>query len=229
MKHGLFFLSVSIITIFLSLPTLAAQLLTFEKPAYNFQTAQQGTKITHSFSFRNTGNEPATIEKVSSSCGCTVANVSERVVRPGKRGEIRATFDTSDFSGPVTKEIFVYLRGSQTPAYTLTMKGSVTEELSVTPAQLNLGDVKAGVRKTGVLTLENRGRRTVRIMEIKTATNLMTASAGKRVLKPGESTAIQVSVTPRADSRFLGGYITIHTDSPGKGEKTVQVYGMVRK
>jgi hypothetical protein len=229
MKHGLSFLSIAIVSLFFSLPALAAPQLTFEKPVYNFQTAPQGTTILHSFTFRNTGSEPATIERVSSSCGCTVANVTERVVRPGKTGEIKASFDTSDFSGQVTKEIFVYMSGSQSPAYTLTMKGLITEVLVVTPQQLNLGEVKAGIRKIGVLKLENKGKRTVKITELKTATPQMTASSGKRALKPGESTTIQVSVTPNADSRFLGGYITIRTDSPGKGEKTVQVYGTVRK
>jgi hypothetical protein len=231
MKFGLlsFFLPVALVSFFLSLPAFAAPQLTFDKPVYNFQTTTQGTTIVHSFAFRNTGNEPATIERVSSSCGCTVANVSERVVRPGKSGEIKASFDTSDFSGPVTKEIFVSLSGSKNQPYTLLMKGIVTEELVATPPQLNLGDVKAGARKVGVVKLENKGRRNVRIIEIKTASPQMTASAGKRLLKPGEFTSVQVSVTPRADSRFLGGYITIRTDNPGKVEKTIQVYGMVRK
>lgn len=231
MKFGFLslFLSAAIVSFFLSLPALAAPQLAFDKPVHNFQATAQGTTITHSFTFRNTGNEPATIEKVTSSCGCTVANISERVVRPGKRGEIKASFDTSDFSGPVTKQIFVYLSGSKSPAFTLSLKGTIIEELVVSPPQLNLGDLTAGVRKVGTVKLENKGKRTVRITNIQAVATQMTASADKRSLKPGESAMIKVSVVPRMDNRFLGGYISIKTDSPGKGEKTIQVYGMVRK
>jgi hypothetical protein len=229
MKQGLFFLSVAIVSLFLSLPALAAPQLTFEKPVYDFQKAEQGTTVSNFFRFRNTGNEPATIERVSSSCGCTVANTSERVVQPGKTGEIKASFDSTDFSGPVTKEIFVFVRGLQKPAYTLTMKGLVIEELTVTPRQVNLGEVKAGGRKVGELKLSNTTKRSVRITALKASMPQITVTARKRVLKPGESTSIQVSVVPTGDSRFLGGYITISTDSRGKSEKTVQVYAVVRK
>ena len=229
MKQGLSFLSVAIVSLVLSLPALAAPQLTFEKPVFDFQKAEQGTTVTNSFKFRNTGNEPATIERVSSSCGCTVANITVRVVQPGKTGEIKASFDSSDFSGPVTKEIFVFIRGLQKPAYTLTMKGIVIEELTVTPRQLNLGEVKAGGHKVGELKLLNTSKRSIKITALKASMQQITVTTKKRVLKPGESTSIQVSVVPTGDNRFLGGYITISTDSRGKSEKTVQVYAVVRK
>jgi hypothetical protein len=229
MKHGVAFLSIAIVSAFLSLPALAAPKLTFEKPVYDFQKTEQGTTLTHSFMFRNTGNEPATIERVGSSCGCTVANVSERVIQPGKTGEIKASFDSSDFSGPITKEIFVYVLGLQKPAYTLTLKGVVIEELTVTPRPLNLGEIKAGSSKTGEIKLLNTGKKTIRITAFKTSMPQIKASAKKLVLKPGESTSIQVSVAPTGGNRFLGGFITISTDSRGKSEKTVQVYAAVRK
>jgi len=117
--------------------------------------------VAHSFSFRNTGDAAATITRVSSSCGCTVANVSDKVIPPGKSGAIKAAFDSSDFYGPVTKEVFVYLGDQQKPAYILTMKGLVIEELAITPRQINLGSVKAGVRKEVTVDMENKGNKTI--------------------------------------------------------------------
>ncbi|NMC73106.1 MAG: DUF1573 domain-containing protein [Geobacteraceae bacterium] len=224
-----FFLTAALVSLFHSLPALAAPQLAFDKPVHNFKDTTQGTTIVHSFTFRNTGTEPATIEKVTSSCGCTVADISERVVRPGKRGEIKASFDTSDFSGPVSKQIYVFLSGSKAPAYTLSLKGNIIEELVVTPPQVNLGELKAGVRKVATVKLENKGKRTIRIREIQAVAAQMTASADKRSLKPGETATIRISLVPRMENRFLGGYLSIKTDAPGKGEKNVQVFGTVRK
>ena len=50
-------------------------------------------------------------------------------------------------------------------------------------------------------------------------------AAEKKLLKPGQSTTILVSITPRKGDRLLSGYISILTDSPVKPEITVPVYG----
>jgi hypothetical protein len=46
-----------------------------------------------------------------------------------------------------------------------------------------------------------------------------------KLLKPGESDTIQLSVTPRKGDRLLSGYLTIATDNPSKSEIRVPVYG----
>jgi len=213
----------------LSLPALAGAQFTFDSPVYDFKQVMQGKSVIHSFNFRNTGNAPGIISRVSSSCGCTVANVSEKVIRPGKTGSIRATFETSDYFGPVTKEVFVYLENQQKPAHTLTMKGVVVEELAITPRQINFGSLKAGVRAKVEATIENRGKQTLRIAGIKSALPEVKTSCGKRTLKPGEKSTFTVSITPRADKRFVSGYLTITTNSRAKPEKTVAIFGIVNK
>lgn len=229
MKPGVFFLTTAIAALFFCPAALAAPRLTFDQPVYTFQKTEQGTTVTHSFTFRNTGKTPATIERVSSSCGCTVANVAERVIQPGKSGEIKASFDTSDFSGQVSKDIYVFVTGLQKPSYTLSMKGLIVEELTVLPRTLNLGEVKAGSRKTGEVKLTNAGKKSIRITALKTSTPQIKVASRKNLLKPGESATIQVSAVPGGSSRFLGGYVTISTDSRGKSDKTVQVYAVVTK
>lgn len=207
----------------------AVSQLSFGNPVYDFNKVVQGKTVEHVFVFRNTGDAPVTIQRVGSSCGCTVATPSSRVINPGKSGEIKASFDSSDFRGPISKEVFVYTSSLQKPSYTLTMKGTVVEEITVTPSQLNLGEVKAGARKDGVLMLENKGTKTVRIKSVKSALPGVTATCDKKLLKPGEKTAIRVSLIPRGDTRFINGYIIITTDRTGKSEKAVPVYSVLKK
>lgn len=226
------FLSVllfSAVSLTVSLPAQAAPRLTFDHYSFDFGKVTQGKTVDHVFVFRNTGDAPITIQRVDSSCGCTVATPSTRVVNPGKRGEIKTTFDSSDFSGPVSKEILVYTTDQQKPSHTLIVKGVVVEELVLTPSQLNLGEVKAGARKDGDIIMENRRSGTIRIQGIRSGNPQITASCDKKSLKPGEKATIRVSLTPRGDARFINGYITIATDNPRKPEKEAAVFSVVKK
>jgi len=222
----LWFMAVSLTA---STSVWAAPRLTFDNPSFDFGKVTQGKTVEHAFAFRNTGDAPITIQRVGSSCGCTVATPSTRVIHPGKSGEIQASFDSSDFRGPVSKEVFVYTVDPQKPSQTLIMKGVVVEEIVVTPNQLNLGDVKPGVRKDGILKIENKGGRTLKIKAIRSILPQMSAACDKKVLRPGESATIRVSLTPKGDRRFINGYITIVTDSPTKPEKEVAVFSVLKK
>ncbi len=229
MKIGLSLTTILAAVFFLTAPALAEPQLKFEKTLYDFHTVMQGKTVRHSFSFRNTGDATATIARVSSSCGCTVANVSDKIIPSGRTGTITATFDSSDFYGPVTKEVFVYLGDQQKPAYILTMKGTVAEELIITPRQINLGSVKAGIRKDVTLEMQNNGNKTIKIVSLKSTLPQTTISCRKKSLSPGEKTTFRVSVTPRADNRFVNGYLTISTSNRGKSEKSIPIFGVLVK
>lgn len=210
-------------------PAWAASQLVFDHSTFDFGKVTQGKKVDHVFVFRNRGDAPVTIQRVGSSCGCTVATLSSRVINPGKAGEIKATFDSSDFSGPVSKEVLVYTADPQKPTHTLFMKGVVIEEIVMTPGQLNLGEVKAGTAKEGLITMENRGAGTLRIKGVRSANPQIKATCDKQSLRPGEKATIRVSLTPRGNARFINGYITISTDSRIKPEKEVAVFSSVKK
>jgi len=229
MKTGISLATILAAVLSLAVPAMAGPQLTFDKNVFDFHSVIQGKTVSHSFTFRNTGDAPATITRVSSSCGCTVANVSDKVIPPGKSGAIKAAFDSSDFYGPVSKDVFVYLGDQQKPAYILSMKGLVVEELVITPRQINLGSVKAGVRKEVTVVMENKGNKTVKITSLKTELPQATISSGKKTLKPGEKTSIKITVIPRTDNRFVNGYLTISTNSQGKVEKTVPIFGVLAK
>jgi hypothetical protein len=89
--------------------------------------------------------------------------------------------------------------------------------------------VKPGVRKDGLLRIENRGNRTIRIKALRSALPQVTASVDKQILKPGEAASIRVSLTPRGDARFINGFLSIITDSPTKPEKEVPIFSILRK
>jgi len=50
-----------------AVPVLAQPVISFDEESYDFGDVNQGDVLEHLFVFRNTGNEPLLIEKVTSS------------------------------------------------------------------------------------------------------------------------------------------------------------------
>lgn len=211
--------------ILLTESVFAAPVIRVEHPVHNFGTITQGNKIDHTFIIRNSGDSPLKIVNIRPACGCTAANATVPLVSPGKSSEVKVTFNSANFFGTVTKTIAVETNDPSKPVYTLTLTGTVSEEVAVTPKQLNLGQIKAGTTKSVPITLENRGAKTIRLVSVKTPMPQAVIRTGKTLLKPGESTTITVNITPRAEDKMLSGYLSIVTDNPTKPEIMVPVYG----
>lgn len=79
----------------------------FEKTEHDFGTITEGESVEYIFKFSNAGTDTLVITNVRASCGCTAALVSERVLAPGKSGEIKAVFDSHGRPGKNSKTIAV--------------------------------------------------------------------------------------------------------------------------
>lgn len=63
------------------------------------------------FHLKNISAGPVTIDKVTTSCGCTVARIPREpwIMAPGEEGDITATVDLRGKSGTVNKTVYVHL------------------------------------------------------------------------------------------------------------------------
>lgn len=217
------------LTLTATLPVLATPILSVDKPVLNFGTISQGKKLNFVFKLTNTGDSPLSITRTRTSCGCTVAQISTNTIAPGKSAELKATFDSSNFGGKVTKTITVESNDPAAPSTTLTIKGIIKEDLVIAPRQLNLGQTRVGSSKDVSVTLENNGTGTIRILSVTTPMPQVKVSINRNAIKPGERAQINVKVSPRPEDRFLSGFLVVATDIPGKPEITVPLYGSVAK
>ena len=51
------------------------------------------------FIFTNVGDEPLIIQRIQSSCGCTVPKKPEKPIMPGEKGEIKVSYATNRVGG----------------------------------------------------------------------------------------------------------------------------------
>ena len=218
-------------SLFFAAAACAAPELAVEQGTYNFGSIAQGKKVQHNFSIRNNGDAPLQIKQLNAACGCTAAKPSSSTIPPGRSAEIQVIFDSANFSGKVQKSVTMTTNAGKTPSYTFQMEGVVEELLQVTPRQLSLGPMTSGVAKQVSITVTNKGNSSVKLLSVNTnSTSLQIKSAIKNAeVKPGETGAIELTITARSEAKVLSGYVHIATNNPQKKEITVPVYASVAK
>lgn len=96
----------------------------FEETVYDFGKIIQGEKVAYDFHFVNSGKSELLINKVTTSCGCTVTKYPREAIFPGEKGKIEVVFNSKGKRGFQNKSITV-LANTQ-PNYTkLNLKGIV--------------------------------------------------------------------------------------------------------
>ncbi|MFY7787453.1 MAG: DUF1573 domain-containing protein [Thermoflexibacteraceae bacterium] len=94
----------------------------FDAIEYNFGKVPEGTKVKHTFKFKNVGKQPLIIAEVHPQCGCTSSEYTKRAVMPNETGEITLELDTSNKRGQTEKNarvvanveggtVFLFLKG----------------------------------------------------------------------------------------------------------------------
>ena len=97
----------------------------FDNPEQNYIAAKElydnGVRI---FKFTNIGSEPLIINKVYSSCGCTIPKKPSSPIGPGQDEEIQVKYDTNRV-GPIRKTITVLSNAINSPTISLKILGNV--------------------------------------------------------------------------------------------------------
>ncbi len=211
MKKKLFFL---LLALPLALNAALAQgKLNFVKDNHDFGEVPEGKVATHEFEFVNTGNQPLVISNVQASCGCTTPFWTKEPVMPGKKGSVKASFNSAGRPGNFSKSVTVTSNATE-PTKVLTFKGTVvgkdqmptvTEEQKKNSATitydrttLNLGRLEVGQSTTARFNVTNTGKSNLEIFDARTTVIYgSTWRLSKPTLKPGESATLEVTMAPR--------------------------------
>jgi hypothetical protein len=79
----------------------------FDDDEYNFGVIKDGDTVSHVFTYSNVGKAPLVIYDISTGCGCTVAQWTDKPVLPGKTGQIKVQFSKHHDPGVHTKLIVI--------------------------------------------------------------------------------------------------------------------------
>lgn len=100
---------------------------------HDFGRARAGEPVLYTYVFSNTGNQLLIINSVQPQCGCTTAGQWSKQVEPGMTGVIPIKFNTSNYNGPVFKQVTVTCNVTNQPLLFLQLKGTVYKPYDVNP------------------------------------------------------------------------------------------------
>jgi hypothetical protein len=198
-------------------------------PEFSFGEIWQGVRLTHVFRIRNGGDAPLLIDRVRTSCGCTAALLSERRLAPGDVAQLRVTFDSRRFVGPVVKSISLFSNDPLRHVAKLTLRGRVRAQVRFEPSSLNFGVVPPGKPSDLRVRITNTGDRTLDFNFLQRTTSEVAVTLSRKRLTPGESAALNVTMTPRKTGRGrrLDGYILLRADGLRVPELSLPFYAVV--
>ena len=97
----------------------------FEEYMHDYGLIERDGDGTWSFVFKNTGEKSFVINRVRSTCGCTVPEWPREPIEPGASGEITVIYDTKK-TGTFLKSVIVYSTAANSPVK-LQIKGKVVD------------------------------------------------------------------------------------------------------
>lgn len=124
MKTVFTFLIIGLISL-----STTAQEFKFESESIDYGKIKKGSNGERTFVFTNIGDAPLVINKVQSSCGCTIPKKPETPIMPGEKGEIKVSYDTKRVGG-FSKSITIY-SNAKNARKIIKIKGIVNKGVSL--------------------------------------------------------------------------------------------------
>ncbi len=200
--------------------------LVLEESAFEFGTVERGTTVEHTFRLPNRGDAELRLDHVKSSCGCTVAVVSDQTIAPAAEGRVVVTLDTTRLIGRTTKTITVYTNDPDTPAVGLSVAGRVTADMVVTPPVLYFGRVRRGeVVRREVTVAPGREGASFVVERVEHSNPGIRARVEPRADAPGQRIVVELDRDVPL-GRFSE-TLVLHTTSPREPELRLPVLGSV--
>ena len=217
-----------------NLSVLNGPKIEFKEESKDFGRVKQGKVLTHSFRFKNVGDETLIVRNVRTSCGCAAALASKRELEPGESGEIKATFNTRGYSGHNIKYIYVESNDPTANQKQLVMKASIdvppSPKIELNNYSVDLGLVLEGEEMQTEVQIKNKGE-----LELSVTPSHKDAAyfiGGKRASPPLSIAAkkdvqLRIKIPPRKNNGLIREYILLRSNDPMRPNLSIYLSGYV--
>jgi len=132
--------------------------IAIEQEEHNFGKMETNGKGRHEFVLANRGDQPLTLRRNKSSCGCCTcvceAQLPEQgIIGPGESAKVTLKWAIKQYTGAFRQSVSLATNDPGRPKVTLAVTGRVTPTVRVSPTQLIFTRVPAGKPAMGVVRL----------------------------------------------------------------------------
>lgn len=181
-----------------------------DQPTFEFGDRDNSETVEHTFVIKNEGDLSLEISNIRAACGCTVANISSKLIAPGEKADLTARLSLRGRSGRQRKAITISSNDPQTPHLTLFLDGSAMVGIEAVPPRLFYGQItpEAVVEQC----VEVRGGSVpFKIMSVESDSPKI--STRMEVLEDGRKYRVCASTVPPLDQGQLRATVTVRTDN----------------
>ncbi|MCK5375467.1 MAG: DUF1573 domain-containing protein [Acidobacteria bacterium] len=197
-------------------------------------TVAQGEKVHVNFELVNEGDEPLIVKAVRPTCGCTVADF-DREIPAGKTGLVKATLETRDFSGPISKSILIMTNDPRDPTVTVVIKTVVHPFVEVLPrALVRFNAVQHEPMNQKVVVVSGDDDENFQVTGVESSVPFLTVTVrplGADELLAGKSSKqFEVALSMKEDAPVgpVNAVLEVHTNHPKAKTVPVKVFGVIR-
>ncbi len=199
----------------------------FLEDSFDFGKIDQQQTVEHIFKFKNTGNADLKIDHLQSSCSCTGALISSKVVPPGGSGEIKVSFSSKSFQGEIKRSVQVFSNDPDKGTYILNIKSNVRAFIEANPNNVDFGSLKNGETVSRKIAVKNLTNEPLTIKEVKTDLKDIKIGEFEKEINPNEETTINLTLTSSSSPGNFFGNIEITTSQHSDRKLIVAATGKV--
>lgn len=111
---------------------------------YDFGTMQHGESRSRAFTFRNTGDGPLNLTMGTTTCKCTVGDLSQTVLEPGEEIDVTLTWTAKSLLADFGQSATIMTTDPTKTEIKLVVRGQIVDSLVFEPSQISLGEVQSG-------------------------------------------------------------------------------------
>ena len=173
----------------------------------------RGAKVEHRFPFENIYVEDVHIASIRSSCGCTKPSVVKTLLKTYDQSEIVATVDTRSFTGRREATVTVDIDRPFRAEVQLHVYAYIRQDVVVQPGEAKFESVAQGTPANQTLTVTYAGRADWQILQVKTASPYLQATAVERSRVQGLVTYdLEVQLKPNIPAGYLRDQLILVTN-----------------
>lgn len=206
----------------------------FKELVRDFGQVKQGEILSHEFVFTNEGDSTLLIKKVSTSCGCAAALLSDEKLAPGKQGKIEVKFDTRGYGDRVSKYIFVDSNDPGQARVQLEVSADIevppAPKIDIDPYNYDGGLVVAGDELRAPLKIMNKGELELRVeFNHRNAAFFLGEKPAPSPLKIAakKETTVEVRIPTRDRTGTVREYILIKSNDPMRSTLSLYLSGYI--
>ena len=199
----------------------------FDEEEYDFGVVGTGDERTHVFRFRNEGDEDLIIKNVRSTCGCTTALLTEKVVPPGGAGEIEVTYRAGDTTREERPAIYVRSNDPDEATAIIRVIAMVQAGAGFIPSRVYVGDIRKDTCIRRTVKLVNTWEEELRITGIETGSDAIVATLQDTLVPPGGEAVVRIVLGPDLPEGRIDARVTLHTDNEKQPEIALPIVGNV--